>query len=168
MTRITFRSAAGVLVLAALFLLAGVRPAVAQVRNPANGHYYEAVLTANLTWTQAKAAAEARTFMGAQGHLATLTSAAENDFVYANLPTLNCWIGGFQPSGSPEPLGGWRWVTGEPFAYHNFNPNLLDFNGSENRTQFQDNLPTWNDLPDGRSVPQSGVHFCAAIGSKGT
>lgn len=70
-----------------------------------------------LTWTAARAAAEA-----AGGYLATLTSAAENAFAVSliNGPT---WIGGFQPAGSPEPAGNWQWVTGEPFTYTHWHPD---------------------------------------------
>jgi hypothetical protein len=87
-----------------------------------NDHCYEPVL-ADGTWEQANAAAEAK-----GGYLATVTSAAENDFVY-NLVKAPAywaneyngpWLGGFQPAGSSEPAGGWRWVTSEPWVYTNW------------------------------------------------
>ena len=89
-----------------------------------NGNYYE-VVEARVTWQAANDGAAARTFQGSPGHLVTITSAAENDFVrqmlvYATNQTY--WVGGFQPSGSPEPAGGWQWVTGEPWDYTNWNP----------------------------------------------
>ena len=60
---------------------------------------------------------------------ATITSQAENDFVYSLFGTNDAawgnngggddgpWFGGVQPDGSVEPDGGWTWVTGEPWTY---------------------------------------------------
>jgi hypothetical protein len=103
------------------------------VQNPANGHWYEFVESSGISWTDAKIAAEAMDFMGSSGHLATIHSQQENDFV-ADLVDLRAWLGGFQPEGSPEPDGGWQWVTGEPFDYTNWNsgePNEFFGRGDE-------------------------------------
>ncbi|MFO1486726.1 MAG: protein kinase [Verrucomicrobiaceae bacterium] len=82
------------------------------------GHLYEFVPDKTLTWTQAKAAAEAK-----GGHLATITSKEENDFLASNMIAkiekgLGAWIGGTD-EGAP---GQWRWVTGEPFTFTAWNP----------------------------------------------
>ena len=46
------------------------------------GHYYEALAPANqITWDEAKLAAESRVFAGKHGHLTTYQSADENAFV---------------------------------------------------------------------------------------
>ena len=86
-------------------------------------HYYEYVPDA-LYWYDARDAAEARWHLGVSGHLATVTSEAENDFIANTLladgPTIGCWLGGWQPAGSPEPDGGWTWITGEPWEYTNW------------------------------------------------
>ena len=90
-----------------------------------NGHYYEMLERADTTWESAKLNAESLTYMGQQGHLATITTSQETQFIVNNLP-MNAhpvglvWIGGYQQSGSPEPAGGWQWVTGEPFSYTNW------------------------------------------------
>jgi hypothetical protein len=58
--------------------------------------------------------------MGYSGHLATITSAGENEFIVSNFPIAyykGYWLGGFQPLGSEEPAGGWQWVTGESWDY---------------------------------------------------
>jgi len=84
-----------------------------------NGHYYEYVSDFEITWTQAKAAAEAKSFMGVQGHLATITSEAENDFLVANFSTSfsrSAWLGGWQEEGM-APDQGWQWLSGEPWGY---------------------------------------------------
>jgi hypothetical protein len=59
--------------------------------NSYNGHFYEYVPTP-LTWLNAKAAAEAKTFNGMQGYLATSTSAGENNFIW-KLISADVWIG---------------------------------------------------------------------------
>lgn len=100
--------------------------------------------------------------------MATITSTAENDFVYGLIEDemywhasgggsyVGPWIGGFQPAGSTEPDGSWQWVTGESFSlYDNWGPeqpnNVVGY-GNEDRIHFYgpNNVksPLWNDLPD--------------------
>jgi len=99
-----------------------------------NGHCYEAVLAPGLSWYDAKAACEAR-----GGHLATIGSEQENAFVFNLVSHINAfwyldsyynglgpWLGGYQPTGSQEPDGGWQWVTGEPFVYTNWETGQPD------------------------------------------
>ena len=75
--------------------------------NPDNGHFYQFVRSTNITWTDARAAADASTLYGIRGYLASLTSAAENTFAYSKTLTTG-WIGG---SDAANP-GTWRWVDG--------------------------------------------------------
>lgn len=109
-------------------------------------HWYAVIDSPGLKWTEAKAAAEA---LG--GHLATITSAAENAFVFALAQatgdTVEHWLGGFQPAGSPEPAGNWQWVTGEPFAYAGWATRQPD-NGSPQPEDYLHfwNQPGWNDI----------------------
>jgi hypothetical protein len=63
------------------------------------GNAYYTFVSANaISWADAEAAAEASTFMGVTGHLATITTAAENNFLATNFPTFDglalAWIGG--------------------------------------------------------------------------
>jgi hypothetical protein len=126
----------------------------------ANGHWYELLeYSSHVTWESAQSIAESR-----GGHLATLTGPEENFFVFSLVPPRlhlpGPWIGGFQPAGSPEPAGGWRWVTGEPFQWTNWNglaPNN-DFCGvlPEDKLHFFNQFGEWNDLseaPDGCIPP---------------
>jgi len=88
----------------------------------ATGHYYERV-DEELTWEEAKVAAELCSYLGVSGHLVTITSQAENDFLTDNLLLglgNPCYCGGYQPPDSLEPDGGWTWVTGEPWEFANW------------------------------------------------
>jgi len=124
-----------------------------------NGHYYEAVMANGpIPWGTASMTASNR-----GGYLATITSASENNFVFAfarsdvdlwyqNGSAYGPWLGGLQPSGSAEPAGGWQWVTGEPFTYSNWTsgqPN--NSGGNENRIHLGGQATiagTWNDVND--------------------
>ncbi|HEX8553051.1 MAG TPA: hypothetical protein VF681_16020 [Abditibacteriaceae bacterium] len=67
---------AGLVVVMCVFLTS--KRACCQILNPANGHFYSVVaVPGGLTWKQAEAAARNMTFGGVQGHLATVTSNAE-------------------------------------------------------------------------------------------
>lgn len=146
-------------------------------------HWYEAVYTpqGGVNWVQAKWLAEQ-----AGGYLATIHSDAENAFVFGLIKDRKFWfqwgashnyvmngpfLGGFQPFGSPEPKGGWRWVTGEPWSYehwawdgmpgdrdprNNTQPN--DATGNQNVLAFgeiNEPVSTWGDFPHKFSSYQS-------------
>jgi hypothetical protein len=128
-----------------------------------NGHYYQFVRydsIPGLTWDEARSSAESACFQGIQGHLLTITSKQENDFLRSRrrvFPALrtDTWIGLFQPKGSAEPDGGWRWVTDEPLDYTNWFPGEPNndaeiSNDPENYAIIWDNdLLSWNDtLPN--------------------
>jgi len=100
----------------------------APVKWTGNGHTYDAVLVpAGLGWIDAQSAVETR---GCGWYLATLTSTAEDKFVFGlikNNPDFfingnGPWTGGYQKNSRQEPAGGWAWVTGEPFTYANWAP----------------------------------------------
>jgi len=132
------------------------------VQWPGNGHWYEVVSVApgQISWTAAEAAAPS---VLPGGYLATPTSAAENSFIFSlvedDLSVWRLdgwdnlhgpWLGGYQVPGSPEPGGGWTWVSGEPWSYENWAPlEPNDYNGNEDSLYlFQrpwSTGPTWND-----------------------
>ncbi len=132
----------------------------------ANGHYYEVIggmwWNPIIDWASANAAANASTYMGMQGHLATITSAEENFFIFSDpllgngksgpydQPIESKWLGGYQDPAGTEPDGGWSWVTGETFDYANWaltEPN--DNPAGENRLVYQHGIngdgKEWND-----------------------
>lgn len=71
------------------------------------GHYYEYIASAQISWTDAKTAAEARSLSGMQGYLATITSQEENDFISSKIQG-EAWIGASDAASEWT----WRWVTG--------------------------------------------------------
>jgi hypothetical protein len=96
------------------------------VYDPDDGHWYQAVrVSGGITWPDAAAAA-AISYAGYPGHLVTITSAAENQFLVSHLPLSagDHWrVGGYRNPSNPAdsaPADGWRWVTGEPWGSTNW------------------------------------------------
>ncbi|MGN0468462.1 MAG: lectin-like protein [Acutalibacteraceae bacterium] len=74
------------------------------------GHMYY-VFKNNVTWKKAKKLCESK-----GGHLATITSKGENEFVKELVEDKNigsCWLGATDEAKE----GTWKWVTGEKFSY---------------------------------------------------
>ena len=108
------------------------------------GNHYE-LIRDSVTWEEAETAAATRSLFGVAGHLATLTTAEENDFLLNTFGGDSGWIGFFQPPGSIEPDQGFRWVTDEPTTFTNFGgaePNNVG--GDEDFVEFFNG--NWNDL----------------------
>ena len=77
-----------------------------------NGHHYALTLIYG-TWDQAEAEA-----IVAGGHLVTVNNEEENSWLFSTFYSEDyLWIGFYQLPGSPEPAGGWVWVSGEPVTY---------------------------------------------------
>ena len=122
----------------------------ALARDPRTGHVYEAV-PGTITWYDAERAAAARTYRGSRGHLATITSAEEDRFVWENLRQAvvgGYWLGGFKAVRGGAERDDWSWVTGEPFAYTNWlagNPN--DYFGEDGLQYWpMADSARWNDI----------------------
>ena len=109
-------------------------------QNNYNGHsYYRSTGTA--FWTDARAAC---TNMG--GHLVTVTTSAENTFIF------NLWPSGWIGLTDEVTEGVWRWVTGEAYSYTSWNPGEPNNAGNEDYVQFVGG-GKWNDLPNSVSLP---------------
>lgn len=144
--------------------LAGAQPVQWPAGAGGNDHYYEFVVAPNIKWTDADAAARLRSFHGVSGYLATITSAAENAFMADNFsaeagPFQDGWLGGYQDTTAPdysEPAGGWRWVSGEPWAYTNWFSGIPhqpdDDGGNQNYLRSNVNFQ-WDDLENVPSSP---------------
>jgi len=116
-----------------------------------NGHWYEFVPT-TLLWPSARDSAASRSFMSLQGHMATLTSQEEADWVWSWLQSLTAdgaWLGGYQePFESTPATANWRWVTGETWDYTNWapgEPNDYDGFAEGYLAIWALNFPRWND-----------------------
>jgi Lectin C-type domain len=118
-----------------------------------NGHFYEYVATTG-SWTTAKTSAAAKTYLGLNGYLATVTSQPENDFIKQKLGA-DAWIGASDEfsqinaatgastyANQAASEGKWYWVTGPvaetgiQFSNGNTTPvvvgsNFMNWNGSE-------------------------------------
>lgn len=117
----------------------------APLLDPDNGHYYEAI-PGDFNWLDAKGFAEGSTYLGVQGHLATLTSLTESDWVWNNLGNPFRYLLG---ASDLQVKGTWQWVTGEPWSFTNWNigePNNGNGFYDEDVLSFWDNSK-WNDLP---------------------
>jgi hypothetical protein len=98
-----------------------------------NGHAY-AVIRGRLTWEEARDEALTLEYNGIKGHLATLTTEAENKFVWEELggDLKHYWLGGQQTGSPEEPSGGWSWVTGELWKFtHWFSPAEANNSGGK-------------------------------------
>ena len=137
--------------------IVGNYPVQWRVADGGNGHWYEAVVGSScVSWSQSRDSAAQ-----SGGYLVTVTSTSESAFVRSHFAGF-CFIGLFQDRTSPlysEPDGGWRWVSGEPFGFANWNtqpgeasPN--NANGDEDFAHLNlDAEGTWNDVRDNWCAP---------------
>lgn len=109
----------------AVLILTAIVPAAFAAGIPSDalyfrGHYYYAYSDV-MTWTNAKAACER-----VGGHLATITSAAEQaavlDYLRGYSGCSGYWLGGTDAASE----GDWRWITGETWSYENWDEEQPD------------------------------------------
>jgi hypothetical protein len=136
-----------------------------RVEDGGNGHWYALSVVGPIAWPLANSAAATR-----GGHLATLTSESEKSFAKAVIAATpgygesavrrwGPWLGAYQDRKAAdysEPVGGWRWVTGEVWDFAAWSQNQPDNWCAE--TQVQEEFLTiaggdlqgngaWNDIP---------------------
>lgn len=126
--------------------LAAVRRSV-QEGHFGNSRYV--IFKGKLTWWEAETYCES---LG--GHLATITSQAEQDFIDSlNSDGDRLWIGGYRPEGL-----GFAWITGEPWNYTNWDEG--EPNNSSNVVSNEDSVclwpSKWNDLSYKNTSEQYG------------
>lgn len=116
----------------------------AKVKNPSNDNWYQRFDTP-MSWHEAKAYCES---LG--GHLATITSLEEHNFIYQNLvayplcPSSECWLG----ATDEENESIWKWVTEETWNYTNWaygEPNNWPWQGNEDHLSMFTSVSKWND-----------------------
>jgi len=141
--------------------------------NEATGHIFEVYSAPEITWLAAKACAESKDVGGVSGHLATITSSAEDAYVNdLKLDIIDgadgthalrgeVWVGGSQQEGAGSAFEGWRWennegpisvpsLTAPPDSYSNWlpdEPNDIGGPDSENYLGIGLNalVSGWND-----------------------
>lgn len=106
-----------------------------------NGHKYE-LYDIHVSWNQAYKICE-----DLGGHLVTVTSKEENDFVMNLAKSASVskyiWLGGADYGSE----GNWYWITAEPFSYSNWSTN--EPNNTDEKEHFLNMFGsgTWNDMP---------------------
>ena len=129
-----------------------------------NGHSYDVITNpdnGSITWEEARDMAE-----DLGGHLVTITSWAENQFVawlvheYGTDDRQRYWLGGYQDfnlSGNCEPASCWAWVTGEAWSYDNWWYNEPNNGGGAQHYLHYWPYPGWFDDMENRAVMDSFV-----------
>jgi len=120
----------------------------APILNSNNGHYYEVLWQPNgFTWNEAYIEANTLTYSGLQGHLATITSQQEFDWITSNLNYEGTFLGGTDQNSE----GTWQWVTGETFNFTAWEPgepnSWMGYNEDYLMFWWKNNKPVagWND-----------------------
>lgn len=120
-----------------------------RIEEGGNGHFYDIIVTPLQSWVDSKAQAEA---MG--GYLASITSQAENDWLWSAFSigsTPSYWAQTGPWPGYDGPVFGayrtsgnvWTWVSGEAWDWSNFNWSM---GSGEAGAQFIANSPYWDDI----------------------
>lgn len=141
--------------------------------NPLTEHFYEYV-SGSTSWTNSKTSAENRSYFGRAGYLATMTSEAENNFVW-KLMANDGWFGASDEVTQVNTAKGttayasqaaveqkWHWITGPEKGTQFSNGSTAttgqyakwaggepNNSGGEHYGQFYSgNAGSWNDLPN--------------------
>lgn len=110
--------------------------------NPDNGHYYQYITLYGISWTEASIAAQTHIHNGITGHLVTIRSESENNFVAGLVPNgTRVWIGLTDQIAEEQ----YAWVTGEPLDYTNWESGQPDNHNTENYVDFNGETGKWND-----------------------
>jgi hypothetical protein len=130
------------------------------VHNPENGHYYQWIQSPNTHFNNALIWSPECRFAGTPGHLATITTQAEQDFLAEHRATIgSSWIA----ASDRDQEGTWKWMAGpekgEVFfiegdeghehGFHAWSENEPnDHDGDEDYGMFGWLGDSWNDLSD--------------------
>lgn len=123
----------------------GESPSPTIIQNPDNGHYYGFVeLQEGVNWYGAKDLAEGMVYNGMSGHLATITSSQEQNFLVDNFPEIfpnYVWLGASDEAVEEN----WIWITGEVWNYTDWDPGEPNGGIDENCLDYSDYSDKWND-----------------------
>lgn len=121
---------------------------------PFTEHFYRYIAKLDITWKEAKAAAETMEYYGLQGYLATITSSIENDFIWTKIDGVG-WIG----ATDEEQEGEWKWVTGPEAGTLFWRGN---YNGSKENNEFSFwNNGEPNNVAKGNGIDEDYAHVNA-------
>jgi len=117
------------------------------VSDGGNDHWYE-LIDSSIDWNDARLQAELLSYESMRGHLVSITSQEENNWIWLNLgsPT-GYFIGGTDSANE----GDWEWITGETWSFQNWNsgePNNVPWAipSGEDAIEFAGS-GFWNDIP---------------------
>jgi hypothetical protein len=139
----------------------GKYPVQWRVEDGGNGHWYQVYFSSpmGLNWADAESHA-----VGHGGHLASITSAAENDHILRIVkpsgPDLKTfWVGGYRSDAACSPPC-FEWTSGEPWSFTSWGPGGPPF----------DSWGCWDPQPNycGWGGPGSGVAVEFLVWSDGT
>ncbi|MBT8245686.1 MAG: T9SS type B sorting domain-containing protein [Winogradskyella sp.] len=120
---------------------------------PSTGHYYFYEPNINITWAQAKTAAESQNYFGLQGYLATLTSPEEAQ-LSGEQASGTGWIGATDESSE----GTWRWVTG-PEGLENFGAGRPFWQGTFTGGPVNGEYSKWNNGEPNQNGNEDYAHI---------
>ncbi|MCK5114946.1 MAG: PEP-CTERM sorting domain-containing protein [Phycisphaerae bacterium] len=151
-----------VLVMSTVIVASQLAIQAAPVYYSGNGSYYE-LLDSQTTWWDANTAASGLSYAGRPGHLATITSADENQFILDTFSPHQVPYGFWLGANDVAVEGEWRWVTGPEagtlfslgrtsVGYTFWGSNEpTNWNGIEHFLVFDaeggSGLPEWDDKP---------------------
>ncbi|MCH8044793.1 MAG: tandem-95 repeat protein [Planctomycetes bacterium] len=123
----------------------GMPPGVSLIEWPVNGHFYGVVRESG-NWKVLRDRAETLTFRGTKGYLVTITNRDENAFLVQNVLT-SVPVNTLVPIGLTDEQveGDFRWITGEPLTFTNWNPGEPNNAGNEDYVElhFPDGNRGW-------------------------
>ena len=157
----TIRAAAAVVTLSAASAAHAQEAVQWRVQDGGNGHWYAFKAKSTvICWHDARALCELQ-----GGHLATITSSAENQLLLTlTIPNNPGGIeGGPYIGGTCEglPWGQWYWITGEPFSYTSWMPG--EPSGSGGVTEPYLHFWRWSNLGWNDQVDCGGLMFSYLI-----
>lgn len=166
-----------------LFCLSSAAPAAATPVQwtAGSGHFYELVASP-ISWSEALISAQSSLLGGTPGHLATVTSSSEEDFILQSFGSVPLQTGGGVWIGLSDAAqeGTFVWVTGEALSYTNWQsgePNGGTFENFGETVFFGGGTSSgWNDLPgssvrgyliewDTTVLPEPGTALLVAVGA---
>lgn len=119
---------------------------------PSTDHYYQYIPNLGITWSNAKALAEASTYYGLQGYLATILAADEAQLCGEQASGAG-WIGG----SDEETEGVWKWMTGPEMGTIFWNGNASG--STPNYAKWNTNEPNNVNNEDYAHINGTGVGF---------